>query len=239
MRIGGALLLPGAVGFDNVSVACYPSGSGNDFVKVFGSKNDFLNINDLINGKVTKVDVIKVNEKYALNICNFGFDGAVVDKMLLFKNKPFVSGKGAYYLAVLYSILSKMNYQCEIKIDGEHFYQGNFLLCALANGICYGGGFYCAPKAIVNDGMIDVVLVKKVRRLKFVSLMGVYRKGKHLEDKRLVNIVKYAQGKTIEVTSPKDLVYTLDGETGKTQKLCISIIEKGINFVIPQKLVKE
>lgn len=227
----------GMVGFSNAAIACYPSGSGNDFVKVFGDRKDFLNFEDLVYGQEKTVDLIAINDRYTLNICNFGFDGVIADNMTKFKRWPLVSGKGAYHLAMLYSILTKMKYECRVVVDGELFYDGLMLLCALANGICYGGGYYCAPLAKVDDGLIDICLVKKINRIRFITLVGVYKKGNHLKDKRLTNIVKYAQGKSIEITSNKDLVYTLDGEVGKTKSLNVRIIEKAIRFIIPRKLV--
>lgn len=226
----------GIVGFSNAAVACYPSGSGNDFIKVFGERKNFLNFDNLINGQEKKVDIIKINDRYTLNICNFGFDGVIADNMRKFKRLPLVSGKGAYRLALIYSILTKMKYECKVRVDGELFYDGLMLLCALANGICYGGGYYCAPMAKVDDGLIDICLVRKIHRIRFITLVGVYKKGKHLSDKRLKNIVKYAQAKHIEITSNMDLVYTLDGEVGKTKALNVSIIEKRIRFIIPRNL---
>jgi YegS/Rv2252/BmrU family lipid kinase len=226
-------VINGAINYPNVSIACFPSGSGNDFIKVFGKRDDFLNIDNLINGHVTPVDVIKMNDKYTINICNFGLDAVIGEKMTLFKNKPFVSGKGAYVLSLIYNFFGKMRYECTVKVDGELFHDGRMLLCALANGICYGGGYYCAPIAKVDDGLIDICLVKKVSRIKFISLLGVYKKGKHLEDKRLQKIIKYTKGKNIEITSNADLAYTLDGEIGRAKIFSVSIIEKAINFVIP------
>jgi len=226
-------IINGVINYPNVSVACFPSGSGNDFIKVFGKRDDFLNIDNLINGQVNPVDVIKMNDKYTINICNFGLDAVIGEKMTLFKNKPFVSGKGAYVLSLIYNFFGKMRYECTVKVDGELFHDGPMILCALANGICYGGGYYCAPIAKVDDGLIDICLVKKISRFKFISLIGVYKKGKHLKDKRLKNIIKYIKGKNIEITSNVDLAYTLDGEIGKAKTISVSIVEKAINFVVP------
>jgi diacylglycerol kinase family enzyme len=53
------------------------------------------------------------------------------------------------------------------------------LVVAFANGYCYGGGYYCAPEAKIDDGLIDVCLIKKVGKLKAAGFMKVYREGKH------------------------------------------------------------
>lgn len=229
-------IVNGVVGFNNATVACYPSGSGNDFIKVFGNKDQFLDLDDLINGQEIKVDILKINDRYTLNICNFGFDGVVADNMKKFRRWPLVKGKGVYNLALIYSILTRMNYECKITLDGNEIHNGKFLLCAIANGICYGGGYYCAPNAKVTDGLIDICLVKKVHRIKFINLAGIYKRGNHINNPKLKSIVTYVQGKKIEISSNKDLVYTLDGETDKTNNLSISLIEGGVRFIIPSKI---
>ena len=60
----------GIVGLENASVTCYPCGSGNDFVKSVGGRDRFLNLEKLFNAKNTKVDLIKVNNVYSLNVVN-------------------------------------------------------------------------------------------------------------------------------------------------------------------------
>ena len=69
----------GAMNHKNAIVSVYPCGSGNDFVKVYGGKDKFLNINNLINGIETKIDVMKVNETYSVNVTNMGFEASVCD----------------------------------------------------------------------------------------------------------------------------------------------------------------
>ncbi|MDE5549074.1 MAG: diacylglycerol kinase family lipid kinase, partial [Clostridia bacterium] len=56
----------GAVGHKNAIVALYPSGSGNDYVKYYGGKEYFLNIDNLIDGRETKIDIIQVGDRYAV-----------------------------------------------------------------------------------------------------------------------------------------------------------------------------
>ena len=67
----------GAVGQENVSVACYPCGSGNDFVKAFGGAERFLDIEALVKAPTRKLDLLKVGDRYANNVVNFGFDTTV------------------------------------------------------------------------------------------------------------------------------------------------------------------
>lgn len=95
----------GAYMFPNAEVSCFPSGSGNDFIKSFKDHSGFRDIDKLINGKVKKVDLLKANNKVSINIFNYGFDGEVTFKMHKIKRWPLMSGKGAYNLAAISSLM--------------------------------------------------------------------------------------------------------------------------------------
>lgn len=224
----------GIMGFPNAELACYPIGSGNDFIKYFGTKEDFLNFKNLINGEAMKIDCIKYNDNYAVNIFNIGLDANVVVLQRKFKKLPLISGKGAYNLGVVASILGKIAYNYKIKVDGELIYDGKTTLCAVCNAKCYGGGYYCAPKAEVDDGLIDVCMVKKVSRITFARLVKVYKAGNHLNNPKVAPYIIYKQGKVVEIEITKPLYYSIDGETGKSSNIKLEIMPKSLQFVIPK-----
>ena len=222
------------VGENNADVACYPIGSGNDFMKYFGEKEDFLKFNNLINGNPTKIDVIKYNEEYSINIFNIGFDASVVVAQRKIKKFPLMTGKSAYNLGVVTCLLKKMNHKVKIKVDGEDVYSGKMLLCAIANAKCYGGGYYCAPKADVTDGILDICAIRKISRFKLATLIKYYKEGKHLDNPKLEKYVIYCKGKEFEIEIEKPLYYSKDGESGKSKLYKINVIPQSVNFVVPK-----
>ena len=228
----------GLVGYPNVELACMAIGSGNDFVKNYGTVADFQNLDALINGKPQVVDIIKLEDEYCLNICNFGFDAWVCEKMLNFKKLPLVSGPLAYDLGVLYCLLFKMKHYIKLEIDGEIVFDGKALLCAVSNGICYGGGYYCSPDAILDDGLANICLVKKVSLFRAAGLIKVYKAGKHINNPELADIIVYNQGKKITISSDKPLCYSKDGETKTTLKLNLELLPKMVKFIVPEGLQK-
>ena len=67
-----------SVGRKNVSVTCYPTGTGNDFIKTFGEeKKLFHDLDALVNGEVHQIDVIECNDRYSINICSVGIDARI------------------------------------------------------------------------------------------------------------------------------------------------------------------
>lgn len=225
----------GTIGSKHAYVTCFPTGSGNDFIKVFGKKEDFLDLDALFAGEVVLVDTIKVNDRYTLNICNLGFDAFVADNFQKFKNKPLISGKTAYSLSVLYSLLFNMKTDCKISVDDKVISNDKILLSSFANGICYGGGFYCSPKAKIDDSLIDICVVTTMSRFKFLKMVKKYKAGKHLDDPKIMRYITYLRGKKVEVKAKKDIIYCIDGEVLHDKKIDISIYSQNIKFIIPKK----
>lgn len=226
----------GAIGYKNAEVTCYPCGSGNDFLKCFGDVDKFLNLDNISRGKVINVDLINVNGRYLLNIFNIGVDSNVVIKQMKIKKWPLISGKGAYTLGLISAFFGKISSKYKLIIDDEIVYDGKGLLCTVANGICYGGGYYCAPDARIDDGLLDVCLVKKISKFNFLTMVGKYKKGKHLENKRVAKHIVYKTGKKVHLELDKEWPYSIDGELIFAKEFDLKIIPKAINFVIPSEI---
>lgn len=224
-------VINGAYGFNNVSVACYPSGSGNDFVKYFAKKDKFLNIKNLINGDEIVVDLLKLNDRYVINVFNLGFDADVAERMIKYKRLPFITGKGAYILGIIVSFFNKLTTEMEVRVDDSLVYEGSGVLAAVSNAICYGGGFYCSPKALVDDGLLDFIAVKKISRIKFLKFIKFYKQGTHLEEEKLKDYIVYKRGHKVSIKTKKPANYAIDGEMGKANSLNIEIVPKAIKFV--------
>jgi len=127
-----------------------------------------------------------------------------------------------------------MSHKVQISTEDGVFYDGKILLAAIANGICYGGGFYCAPLAKVDDGLIDLIVVKKVSRFTFIKFVKYYKRGVHLEHPKLAKYIIHKKCKQVNFVSQKELSVSFDGEVIKTNKLNFSIIPNKIAFVIPK-----
>ena len=226
----------GAYSHENAEVACFASGSGNDFVKYFGDGPEFRDLKSLINGKPKEIDLIKVNDKVCINIISLGFDGEVTFAMHRFKRWPLVTGKMAYNLAAVNCLLFKMNTYFKVVADGDTMIDGKGLLIAMGNGHTYGGGFHCCPEAVVDDGLIDVCLTRKISRLRDSSVMNVYKRGEHIHNEKVKDIIDYRKCKELVLDAPKDVAYQIDGETFRTKHLEVKILPHSLKFVIPAKM---
>ena len=82
----------GAKGFPQAEIGLIPVGTGNDFIRNFGRKNDFMDILSQVDGESMPCDVIDINGRYVVNMANIGFDCEVVVKAGEWKKKPLISG---------------------------------------------------------------------------------------------------------------------------------------------------
>ena len=225
----------GAVNHSNVTAGVLPCGSGNDYIRMFGTKDDFLDIDRMVNGTAYPVDMIENDRINAMNICCAGIDAAVALNMVKYKKMPLVSGSMAYNLALVRAFFGKIGNQLRLTIDGQLATEGKYLLTAVANGCSYGGGYYASPNSIVNDGLLDVIMIR-VPKTRFLIpiLLKAYKEGKHLTDPRFKSLLQVFQGKEIQIEAAKPMAFTADGECDLCQSRTYTVIEKVIHFLVPQ-----
>ena len=229
----------GLVGAENASLAVYPVGSGNDFIKYYGTREDFLDLDSLIDGVEEPIDVIRVGDRYSINVCNFGFDTTVAQTMIAVKHKKIIGGKRAYVTGVATAVIKAMRNKCEVYADGEKLNDGTMLLCTVANGRYVGGAFCCAPRSDNADGMLDVCLIKPISRFKFVKILPVYTDGKHLDDERFRDCIVYRRAKQVEVVAPEGFCISLDGEIVANNRFTAEVMAGALQFVVPKKAAKK
>ncbi len=225
----------GCVGHSNAIVALYPSGSGNDFVKYYGGKDNFLNLDNLIEGTETKIDIIKVGDRYAVNACHFGLDSAVARKMNQVRHKKIIGGKNAYNTGVFYALLTAMKTKCKVIGDGEELNDDKILLCTIANGKYVGGSYLSAPRSKNDDGYLEVCCIKPVAIIKFLRLIKVYKAGTHLDREDLKKYIEYRRCKNVEIIGgQKNFAISLDGEVVEGERFTVETLEKELRFIIPK-----
>jgi YegS/Rv2252/BmrU family lipid kinase len=221
----------GLIDSPSATLGIIPVGSCNDFIKSLPDV-PYMDIKKQIEGTVMPIDILKVNDNYTINVANIGYDSNVNDDCNRIKGRLGV--KLAYNLAILHNLLWKMKNYADITIDGEEFSSGQFLLMVMANGRRYGGSYICAPRAKVNDGLLDVCLIKKVGRLKLLQLIKYYKLGTHLDNPKLKGMCFYKQGRHVSVKARKPISVCLDGDDIKLQEISIDILPGKIRLLIPK-----
>ena len=214
---------------DRARMCIQPCGSGNDLVRTVNEEGK-----DEI-----RADVLTLNDGYAVNVINTGFDLDVVLKAVQYKKLPLVSGSLAYILGIVNVLGSKMGRFMRIKYynkDGEYGeYNGDCLLFVAANAKYYGGGFLAAPAASITDGLIDLLIVKKMSRFRFLSLVAKYKKGSHIDLEKMLpkeeflEFVSFEQCTSVVIEGIEEIC--ADGDVIKTNRAEIGVLPSALRII--------
>ena len=154
----------------------------------------------------------------------------VIRKPLI--RKPIIGGRNAYTTGIVTALLTAMRTKCSIVVDGEEISPGRILLCTIGNGQYVGGSFKCAPRAVPDDGLLEVCMFRTLNHIRFVQMLGTYTAGKHLDDPKVQKYLVYRRGKEIVVSGDK-LMFSLDGELIETDQLKIDVLKGAVRFARP------
>ncbi len=225
-------VVSGAAGFDNVSVTVFSGGSGNDFVKLFSDPKAFFDLERLLDAEETSFDLIDCNGDISLNICSVGLDARIGTDVANYKRIPLLSGFRAYAVSTLINVFRGIAQHYVVEVNGEVIDGEQTLICA-CNGRFYGGGFNPVPEADPADGMLDVLLIKKVSVLKVAQVIGKYKDGRYAE---LPHLVRHFRTDRLKVRCDKPNAINLDGELRVSDTVDIRISDKKLRFFYPKGL---
>lgn len=228
-------VLNGMVDCPDAQLACWPSGSGNDFVKYYGGRDAFFDFDAQLAGDVQQVDIMQAAGRYSINVINFGFDTVAAQVMQKVKRLPILGHGNAYWTGAAYAFVTAMKNQCTVHADGELLNpDGTILFCTAACGQYIGGQFRCAPRSVNNDGLMDICLIKPLPRLRAFTLIKQYEMGAHLDNPSMQDIVVYRRAKELRLQAGDNWVLTLDGEMVPAPKATIRVLPSAVAFVIPK-----
>lgn len=228
-------LASGVLGSKNAEIAVIPLGTGNDFVRNFENNHAFLDIDAQIGGSPTQIDASVCSDRVSVNFVNMGFDCAVVEKTASLKKNPLITSKSAYVAGVACELVKMPMVKIEkMLIDNNEVDCGKFLLLAAAGGAYYGGGFNSAPKAIINDGFLDVCIALPMSRMSFVSMVGAYKNGSYVSNDRILGHVRLYKCQKLDIWFDGEQNVCFDGEIEKRHELHIEIMPSALNFSLPR-----
>lgn len=219
---------------ENVEFGVVPCGSGNDFVRNFSNQKLFQSIDAQLDGYVISLDLIKYNDSYSVNMVNIGFDCTVAKTANKLKKSNLVPARFSYIFALFLVSLRKIGTKMKIIFDNGEIIDKKLTLTAIGNGRYCGGGFCALPKAELRDSTIDICIVDKINIFKFFTLVGSYKKGKHLENKRAKKVMSYRRVEHFRMEFDEPVPICIDGEIKGAKNIDFSAVPDGFKFVVPQ-----
>lgn len=199
----------------NIEIGVVDCGTGRGFAQSIGlPKNLNEQLNIIFNGSCQAIDLayctyvtnegFKTN-RFFLSECQLGIGSAVVSSVGL-KHK-FWGGKIAFGYAALKEIMKSTTYPIQLSFNGTPT-EENMIGIVIGNGHSCGGGMKLTPSAVLNDGLLDLLIIHQMSRsTQIKEFINIYS-GAHINSNRFT----YKRVEKLKVTSNKKVMVEMDGE---------------------------
>ena len=222
----------GAAGYANVAVTVFSGGSGNDFVKLFDDPQTFFSLERLLDAQEATFDLIRCNDDIAMNICSVGLDARIGTDVSRYKRLPLLQGFRAYAASTVVNVIKGIAEHYVVELNGKRI-EGEQTMICVCNGRYYGGGFNPVPEADPADGLLDVLLVKKVSRVQVAGVIGKYKAGRY---KELTKLMRHFRTEQVKIICDKPTPVNLDGELRTATEVTMSVADEKLRFFYPRGL---
>ena len=215
-----------------VNVGIIPCGSGNGLAnaaKIPRQVTKALNI--IFKGKAELIDSFFINEQFSCMLCGLGFDAQVAHD---FAAQPS-RGLSTYIRETLRNFFIAPTYPFDITIKGKTFSTDAFFI-SIANSNQFGNNFTIAPKASLNDGLLDIIVVKKMSKARLLwAVLNQIRAGQVKEEKIFsTDVVLYFQAADVLINNPSMAPLHIDGDPALTaKKFKIEILRDAFRLLMP------
>lgn len=219
----------GLVG-SGAALGVIPIGSGNDFVKTLHLDKTITECLDILKaGFTTEIDLIRFDgdeEGWCANTIGMGLDGLANYHA---RQSKFLKGFLLYAVGAIKACFTFRGSKMTLKIDG-HQVENDYLMITLCNGKWEGGQFYIAPDAVMDDGLLDLLMVEKLPLYLILTYLPRFSTG----PKKSMRGIRSLRCKVLELHSEKPIYVHSDGEhiSGSVQHLKLTVVGKALRVVI-------
>ena len=237
-EVVNALFMQKEVPLEEVTMGVIPAGSGNDWGRMFGIPNDLSSAFQVLeDGHTLLQDVgcVEVMESgvkkqsFVVNGLGVGLDAAICRKCNQLKNRG-KRGKFVYLRAGASALLRHRSKNVVVRVDGQEFYRGPMLSLAIGIGRYSGGGMLQTPRALPDDGLVDITLIRKASVLRVLKEFPKLYSGKVY---RIVDKVLWGRGTTVSVVSEEADLVEADGELLGTTDVNFRLMPKALRVFVP------
>lgn len=203
----------------------FPGGTGNAFVRDIDFLDTKKALSRTLENKKRKIDIFlcKTQKKqfYSFNIVGWGIPS---DINILAEKLRFLGGM-RYNVASLIEVFKKKQRFANLQFN-DNTMKDNFGFIMACNTIHTGKGMKIAPFAKLDDGLIDLLVVRNVKRLKLLSLFTKIFNGDHIKDAK----VEYFTTRQLNIKSEKEYPLNIDGDNKETSPITIQVLPKEIEI---------
>jgi diacylglycerol kinase (ATP) len=216
------------VGNSNVVLGIIPAGTGNDFIQILGFPNRFeeKHWEVFFNANCIEMDAGSCNNLPYFNGMGLGFDAEVAAQNYSPNGEVKKGGKGKYWWHIIKTLLFYREHKMTIINNGSSKSE-NCFINTISNGRRFAGDFLLTPKAIANDGLLDICAVDKLNLFQRFSLLLKVPKGEHLNVKK----VNYYRVSEITIDFKQEVPFHVDGELFFSSKFEVKVLPKAVKVI--------
>lgn len=217
----------------DITVAIIPAGTGNDSAGLIGMPMDETDKSvEIILESLDKpklLDALSIRhsegETFAFGTASAGFDALVNARA---NRMTWPKGANRYYLAMLLELASFKPVKYKLEVDGERS-EREAMLCVVSNSGVFGGGMLVVPDASVTDGLLDLLVLKKMSRTKLVRIFPRVYKGTHVTDPA----VEITRANQVSIEASGMPIYS-DGEYVGMAPFVAKVLPRALKVVAPK-----
>lgn len=208
-----------------IPLGLIPGGSGNSFLWGLGCTDPVDAVNRVLSGKTMSVDVARMRMgdeiMYSFNIIGWGLVTAINETAERFRWWP----KQRYNLSTVIELIRLKSRSARLVIDDQSF-NGEVSFLITCNTPYTGVGMKMAPKAVLDDGKMDIIVVKSATRMQMLKLFPQVFDGSHIQS----DLVDYYQASHFELIPDEDDLLDVDGELTGSTPLKVDMVRNAIDI---------
>lgn len=216
----------GLIGTD-ATLGILPVGTGNDVARNLHLPLDMREATaTVLTGVVRRIDIGTINKTSFINNCGTGFDAQVMRTMNT--SIRFTKGKPAFLLAILKTFPSFKPFMLTLTADGDQSFSGKAMMVSVLNGPMYGAGMLAAPHAEVDDGLLDVMIIKALPKIRLFPLISKVTTGQHLNHPA----VQMMQIRTMSIKTVPPQPLNIDGDVSGLTPAEIAVQSRALKVMV-------
>jgi len=212
----------------DVVIGIIPAGTGNDFIQILGFPGRFgeKEWEIFFRKNTIAMDAGVVNEKIFLNGMGLGFDAEVAAENYTETGEVKKGGPYKYILQIVKVLLFFREKRMKVLSNGDH-HETDCFINTISIGRRFAGSFFLTPKAIANDGLLDVCSIKRLNLLQRFSLLLKVPKGEHITDIK----VNYFQTPALDIEFTEKVPFHVDGELYFAKNFTVKVLPEAVNII--------
>jgi YegS/Rv2252/BmrU family lipid kinase len=204
-----------------------PGGRGNDFARVLGIPLEPVAACEVLRTGVDRLlDLGEAGGRSFVGIASCGFD-SVGNKIA--NETRIVRGNLVYTYAALRTLVGWRAAQFRVELDGAEVTSLVGYNVVLANSKAYGGGMYIAPDASLEDGLLDIVTIADMPKLRFLRLLPTVFKGKHVRRPE----VSVGRAREVRVSADRPFTMYADGDVIAELPVTVRVLPRAVRVIVP------